>query len=835
MQALSASLLLEQLNQDGIIPYRIIELQRRYWTGSAFAWEAAINISQYVKKVSTAKWKLDTRGFGEWKSPSFQVDLDNRRNFWSEDEPRGAWRLGLGTQSVAYSELSRIRVRLGQVLPDGTLEDVYCFGGLINKPLADHEDDRTITASCVGLDELLRRKSAEALSTTVTDELLGSTSGSVFTTAQLGVGVIEEIKRGLTSAGAAAATVLVPDTDYSLSNLNEKTLGCEVTLTAALTAGNSVWITYKYWYQDKELHWIVEQLLILAGIPDYQVDPAIFSTNVLNTWTQTSSADFDAGVKTNIDTATPIDAFKKKWHKIDDFSDLDLTANPAWSVFTFAGATAVASSGALVLSNPGGGSAQIQLDSNVEIPGAEFGTLNFDATVAHSGDTTGSSLSIHCGGGGLDAIFSFNFSNGRVEVADGIPGTGFRTTYLDCGAIPAGTHNWRFVIISQTSFEVFKDNVSVGICTTWAQGFSSTTHNVRVRSFAFAPNGGQTCTATLDNFYWTQAIDGVSATSSATAVEVSQVLDATAGVESYGLLTYNFSPNGGSVLIETLSSTDAGFTSPDPMGWMPIGVTGQITSDVRRYLKVRFTFTTAALPSLVSPEVQDYSVHYYTSTTTIPLVDMTNKSCYTAIQECAKYPGYEIGFSANEEFFYRARASADTSLLTISKSTNLRREISFNNGTDQIYTRVKATFGDYRVTIDSDILGEAHPNAIDKYGEQEFSVSSTLIPKQGANIADAAARSIYAYTSAPRKRAQVDMKMLIQYELGDRVTYQREHKDGRWLWGTPDYVYGQDDDNFLYHGDPASNGWDLAMRIEGIELETNPKAIKLRYDLVEIL
>jgi len=292
------------------------------------------------------------------------------------------------------------------------------------------------------------------------------------------------------------------------------------------------------------------------------------------------------------------------------------------------------------------------------------------------------------------------------------------------------------------------------------------------------------------------------------------------------------------VLVETLSSSTSDFSGGlDPAGWVAISGANAILSTVQRYLRVRVTLiaqSTGTVPVWRSPEATEFEVSYYTSTSDIPLVNMTGMTCLSAIQECAKYPGYEIGFTSTEEFFYRARAST-TSVLTISKSTNLRREVSFGTGTDLVYTRVKATFGDYRVTIDSDVLGEAQPNALAKYGELEFSISSTLLPSEGANISDSAARSIYAYTSVPRKRAQVDMKMLVQYELGDRVTYQREHKHGRWVWGDPDRRYGSTtDEDFVYHTQAEKDTWDIEMRIEGIELDTNPKQMRLKYDLVEI-
>ena len=135
MQTVTAALQTEQARTSELKYYRKVELYRRYWTGSAYAWRAALNIDAYVVKVSTAKWKFESRGFGEWKSPSFQVDVSNPRNVWSQVEATSIF----GTDQV---ELSRVRVRMGHTLPDGTEEDVYVFGGVINRPIAWREEKR---------------------------------------------------------------------------------------------------------------------------------------------------------------------------------------------------------------------------------------------------------------------------------------------------------------------------------------------------------------------------------------------------------------------------------------------------------------------------------------------------------------------------------------------------------------------------------------------------------------------------------------------------------------------------------------------------------------------
>lgn len=824
MQTVSASLISEQQNQGQQAYYRIVELSRRYWNGAAFVWDTPVDISAYVAKVSTVKWKLDTQGFGQWLSPSFQVELKNEFNFWGATEQNGPWRSGLGGTQDYYVELSKIRVRIGHHLPNGTDEDVYAFGGLISKPLADHEEFRQATAYCVGVDELLRRASAEDLSTTVTDELLGSDSGTEFTTAQLGVGIVTAVKRGTTAGGVGAATTQTPQTHYTLSQLNEKTLGGKVTLATALTAGNSAWVSYKYWYQDKDLSWIVKQLLILAGVTNYQVEPTVFSTSVLTTITRTSAADFAAGVLQNIDIAATDGAFSKKWFLIDDFSDGDFTTAPVWDNAAYGTTGWSVSGGKLVASS----APQLLHVALARITGTWEIKMDRSSGYADFG--------IARTPGGF-WVTPPNFFAYWVRI-DGSTLYLYRGDNPACETCPAVDTVLASVAYTAAAGDVYRlDRDANGLMHVYVNGTLKITHTDNTISttttynrFAVRASGS----ATFDDVYYCHSV-AAEAHLTSTPLYTDQVLDAGVAITSWGSLTYTYSANGGSILVETLSASDAAFTNPDPDGWLKLSGTGQIRSLLNRYLKFRITLTPAAsIGVIIAPEIQDVSVSYYVSNVTIPLVDMTNKTCYSAIQECAKYPGYEIGLTSTEKFFYRPRSSSSLSVLTIDKDTNLRQEVSFSTGTDQVFTRVKATFGSYRVTIDSDVLGEAAPNAMDKYGVKEFSISSSLLPKESNNIADSAARSIYAYVSVPRKRSQVEMKMLVQYELGDRVTYKREHKFGRWLWGDGDRSYGNDQGDFVFYSDPATSGWDIPMRIEGIELESEPKAMKLRYDLVEI-
>lgn len=825
MQSISADLQEEQKRQDQLY-YRKVEIAKLYWDAGEgkYKWDALENIDAYISEdhggVSTARWKQDTRAFNEWKSPSFQVEVDNRRDYWSEIESSGIWRTGANQPYTV--ELTKIRVRCGQYLPDGTEEDKYVFSGLINEPIAYHDETKTATLYCTGYDEKLRRVNAELLSTLVTDELLGSDAGTEFTTANNGVGGIPPIiKKGATGSGPGAATTLKAGVDYELSDTNEKNLPLKVTLAVDLTGGNSIWGTYRYWYQDKGPSWIVEQLLILAEITSYNVDPTIFAVDVENIWPQTTKADWEAGI---ISGEVDLDRYDGdvalgELVVFDDFDDGSYSdGDPrTWSGngdFSIVGTRVRGLSNipTPLLSTPSVqayGTWQIKMQTNWA---CEF---HFISSSTDKTSFVGYCLRVNSV---LNTCYLYRTEGGtRYELASGgTPGT--------------TEHTYRITRNSSNIFTVYIDGAQIMSVENNHHTTSSYVH------FQTVSNGSAQISY-FDDVRTSGAVLPGTDLYAPTGYYETQILDTGEGnPTNWGLLIYSVTvPAGTSISFETWSSGTADFSADnDPAGYVAIGVTGQINSAVKRYLRVRALFTASAGYAAI-PRLHDLTVYYYTSTITIPLVNLTGMNVEQGIQRCAEMPAYEIGFDVDESYFYRQRTSAGAPVLTIDSKTNLEKELSFNSGTDKRKNVIDVTFGPYRTVIDPDTKGEDHPHSKDREGEKKYTVSgSTLLPPEGADVATATAETLYAYLSVAKKRARVQMKFLLQHQLGDVVKYLREHKFGRWLWGDTDRHYGDDSDpDFVYYSEAILATWNYTMRIEGIEFDTNPKQMRMRFDLVE--
>jgi len=831
MQTITDDLKSEQLRQDQKY-YRIVELYKRYWHNGdqKYKWEAVLNIDSYVIKVSTAKWKLDVREFNEWKSPNFQVDVENRRNIWSELETTGIW--NTGTNKPYVPELSKIRVRVGQYLENGAAEDKYIFTGIINQPIAFRDDGSTATIYCVGMDEILSRADADELSTDVDNELLGSNSGTEFYTDYKGVGMVMIVKKGTTSGGHLNAVVLTPGIDYDISDLNEKNSFANITLAVALTSGYSVWGSYYYWYQDKNLSWIVEQLLILGGITNYNVSPTFFSTSVKNIVTLTTQADWQEGTHEDTeDSSSPGDVVVKRFRIIDDFADGNYTSNPVWTVR--AGTWEIISMGGIYRLKPTVNGARITTPSTKAygwwsfwfFPDYEY---PYDVSFSFISNGTGTDANEQNGRYRI-RIQRFGYSGERITLDKLVNGNWINI--IDTGGIYYMTERF---FISRTTDGLFTIYNPLTTQTWTGTDNTYTTSNYFHLEAANVSNLNVGFGDFLVN-YPPAGIGEHSIYRPISGRYVTKSIDATVDVIAWGNIISSDSVSG-EFIIETYSSDTFDFSSGnDPQGWVILPENQIPQSAVKRYLRVRITLKTIYLKYPLYAILHYITISYYTSTTTIPLVDLTGMSILQAIQEIAKMPCYEIGFGTDECFFYRSRITTSPPVLTISAMTNLEKELSFDWGTDKIKNVIDVTFGEYRTVVTPDSKSEAHPHSVDKFGAKKYNISgSTLLPREGADIATAVAETIYDYIGKIRKQAQVQMKFLLQHELGDVIKYEREHKLGRWLWGDGDRTYGNENDpDFVYYADPDTVGWNINMKIEGLEMDT--ENYRMRIDLVEVI
>ena len=152
----------------------------------------------------------------------------------------------------------------------------------------------------------------------------------------------------------------------------------------------------------------------------------------------------------------------------------------------------------------------------------------------------------------------------------------------------------------------------------------------------------------------------------------------------------------------------------------------------------------------------------------IGLINLLNMSVFDAIKELASMPMYEIGFDADDKFFFRRRKQL-SSYKEI-KDNEIIEMSGISIDIDRIKTRVVVGYGDYNRIIDSDTLNEPRPNNKDKFGVKIYEISGgQLLPEDNVDLAYAIAPTVYEELSKERLSLSVDKVIDLELELGDYI------------------------------------------------------------------
>lgn len=303
VKSISAEFLNAQ-RKHGIEYYYTINLYRRYWNGSAYVYEgSATDLKQYLKSIGNIIWKLDTEALNTWRVANFDIELKNQYNRFEEGD--------IGYFPSPYIRYkSKIEIKIGYKLADGTTEVVYIFTGLINKDCRSNIKNETIVMPLMGREIQLEEANAEDVTQTVTSESLGTGNDSttIFYTDNYAVGEVTAVYED--------GVELTEDTDYTVSNLNEFEGYAAITFNTAPATGRALTIDYKHWYRNEKIGTIIGYLLDEADFPAGQrtIDSDLSDTGQ-KTKTWNTQADFEATEirSRNIDTtSTPGDVIVKE-------------------------------------------------------------------------------------------------------------------------------------------------------------------------------------------------------------------------------------------------------------------------------------------------------------------------------------------------------------------------------------------------------------------------------------------------------------------------------------------------------------------------------------------
>lgn len=800
----------------GAFSVRRLSFKRRYWVESskAYAWEGSWTVlpESEVASISPVTAKLDTDRLNEFKISNVNLVLKNERRQWKADcrtgyfGPTGAAVFGFEPYWTKFKLESGYEVA-------GVATYITLFVGVaVEFNSAGFSD--TVQVSVQGQEALLMNASAENIATTVTNENMGTGNGSNkdFTTAQPGVGILVEVSLNGFKKKAG--------TDYTVSQMNDTTLGAKVSFTVAPGAGVVVRSTYKYWKQDQKIEEVVADLLTAAGISPLlrDVQSVLFPTGVIQQFLIDTQGDWNAGTKTLVDVSRSpgdlkldfIDTTNKTL--LDAFASLD----PAW---TTTGAVSITGGKLRVGAGAAGSSAYRASTKTIGVWEIEFGWVSGSGAGPH------------------------NIRSARFFFMGGSSGTdGSGNKYLQ----------------NSYCIEVFERNtgghsVSIGRCNssgtiTWI-GFSNVaTVSPRTITVGRNPGGGFSvyCNGALiitvtDNTYTTSSNMMVMTDSNSTwdfdnlyvpgttytGSWVSATLDCLATPTAWGTMQKTQTLAGSaSLTFSTRSSTDG--ISWD--SYVDIGAANQIGSALKRYLQVKVVLTSGATDA-DDVSVQQIIVPYTSAVTRIKMPSFAGKTVYEAMQSIGSFANYEWGFREDEVFFFRPKTVDLAIDESLDSSTNLLEIVSVTDGYDRVYSEVRASYGSFEAVVGDD--GKTKDGPLARIGKRVFQIDGGgVLLNPDTDVATGVATLFYAAVSKPKRQFRVRAKLMEWLDLSDTVSLTlNDNVPARpWSYGDTSVYLGQPD--IYMFGDAEQTARNVLCKVVGFRHDTEAKISE--FDLEEI-
>ncbi len=805
MRTVSEAFKQEQRRESNII-IRTVQYKRRYWdqATNTYIWESSwTDVSEsWISTISPINWQLDSERLNEFKVSNVAILLNNADGRFFFTNPFGFFGPDSASGNGYEPYWTKFRVRVGHLLPDDTEELVTIFTGVATE-FTWESMQRTCQVTVQGLEATLINANAEDMATDISLENAGTGDGSdtEFTTLNPGVG-------GVTLVSVAGITQIEGE-DYTLSQLNDATLGAKVTFTDPPDLGEVILITYFYWPQDVQFHEAVELLLDAAGVDasNQQVEPVAFSNSVLVSQNYTSTVDWDSGTKTNIDTVTEAGNLKI------DFADDDFKVDDNW-LDSLSGWTQFTSSG-----GSWGTTGGVQVDHTIGGAGVSRRGYIYRAQTHYAGvfqldfkfDATSSQT------------IKFSFSGQSAGLVD--------SDYLDISISPAlgtlsfpssggGSATWtpdtnwhtiKVVRYGDGTIKVYLDG-TLKITNT----SPVTTSSVFVYIEHGSSAGGQT--AHFRNLYRPIA--------TLTAEWVSPAIDLGATPTAWGTFDHEETEDGATITYETRSSTDG--ISWD--AYVEISGANVPQSALKRYVQIRTSFSMSS-DNNQDPFTQEVTISAATSSSAITLPAFTGMTVYEAIQAIGVFTNYEFGFDADENFFFRPK-TVSSSVIDLEEGNFVINITGMTTGYERVFGGVRATYGDIVRLITDDALFRESPKARVSSKIFDIQADSNIQISPSADIATGIAQGLFAELKRPRRRAKINVKFLPQFELSDVVTIRaiQATPAKRWWMGDNDVNMG-DLDVFL-HGEGEQIAFGMQAKIIGIRYDSQQARTEL--DVEEI-
>lgn len=788
--------------QPDAIGYRTLEYKRRYWDQATrkFVWESAWTTLDDVSivSVSPVSNQLDTDILNEFKVSNVTLILDNDFGYFNLDNPDGFFGQDSNSPNYLYEPYwTKFRVNSGFNISTGGHETVVLFVGLSDEFIYD-SDQKTVQINLQGMESLLLNSKAENYGTPITQETVGTGNGVLvdFVTLNPGVGEVSLV--------TIDHLTKIEGPDYSVSDLNDATVGAKITFVNPPDTGKVVRVTYLYWPQNLQFNDVVEGLLESAGITDYDVSPIIFENSVINAKEFTSGADWGTGTLTE----AAIIVLNSLQFDIANKIIGQTLGNP--SDYTFIG--------------------------NIPLQNQQW-SFAYPITLARDG--TLNNLSFKLGwfvNHGVTVTWRVMVWNN----SSGSPGTAIYTGGTNSVTYPSGNSVPNDQVVNETV------NLSLTAGTYWF-GIEQV-NTVGTESFTFkavTASGGVPKIKNIGNpwaAYSTFGTGGWGTPSNTDSVSwtfsqlfsqlgswTSPTVDLITTPTSYGTAEYHEDRGtpGLVIIYETRSSADG--TTWD--AWVPLSSQNVPQSALKRYLQIRIRIELTAVLFSVNPQVDDFKLTWTTESTSVVLPAFTGISVYEAIQKIGEFTNYEFGFDNNERFFFRPK-SVGSSVIELSEDDYNVKITGMESGYARVYGTVRATYGAIVREVTDDAQFPESPNARVSDKRFEISPDASIQVSPLADIASGIAKSLFLYFSKRKRRFKLMTKYLPQLDLSDVVTVRliNNNEPKMWYLGDNDFNFG--DNSIILWGGKNQLAFEMPAKIIGSRQDT--ERYTSEFDLEEI-
>jgi hypothetical protein len=520
----------------------------------------------------------------------------------------------------------------GFKLASGSVEWIATFTGIQMKQpkITGSGEHALIEVSSKAI--LLEKADAEEVSTTFTLESCtpaADDSTTQFKSASTGVDHATDFQVNGTSRAQGSGWRVSNDNEVASAGNDGKLV---IDTTPAPATGNTVKVSGKKWLQNQLIEDLMGLLCDEAEITSAErsIAPVVFPGGLSGSKTLDSTAEWQAGDDTSgADVTSDPGYLLPKWVLVDDFADGDFTANPAWAGRVDGVTTGWSiSSEKLAASSP-----TRELYTNSLAKGTGTWQVKMDRSSGYA-----------------DFAFMGGFRGGFVIIPQNrytywirIDGTNL---YLYRGdPAPSEVGSPSDVLLTSVAHagaagDLYRiTRTSAGVMNVYVNGvlkitYTDNTHSTGTSIMCYASGN-----ATFDDIYYSNEVDATTAvTAPLVYVEKWDLLSAPTGWGNFEKT--EVAASGWTIAYSTDVSADDFATSE---GY--IAISGStIGSDLRRYVRLKVTFTQTTVGATTFPKVDRTVINFSTSTIFVSLANHRGRNCLQQAELYTKLPDYELRF-----------------------------------------------------------------------------------------------------------------------------------------------------------------------------------------------